>query len=105
MSSNACKKRAASSGNADYLSSAAKRIARAAAEIALLCEHALTAADRLDVLEREHAEFFKNWHEEKSKRETFEALLREIEPELNDWDFPITLGDRVRTALGFVIKD
>jgi len=35
---------------------------------------------------------------ERRKREAFELLLREIEPELNEWDFPITLQYRVRAA-------
>ena len=65
----------------------------------MLCEHAQSAADRLEVLEREHAEFYELWHMEMRRRVRFELLLREIEPELNEWDFPITLGERVRDAL------
>lgn len=36
------------------------------------------AADRLEVLEREHQEFFDRWHEERRKREALELALAEI---------------------------
>jgi hypothetical protein len=35
------------------------------------------AADRLDVLEREHARFFKEWHDERRKREQLECRYLE----------------------------
>jgi hypothetical protein len=41
-----------------------------------------SVADRLEVLEREHAEFFDNWHIERRKREQievqFEILSRTV---------------------------
>ena len=85
---------------AETLRRAAERTARLNADVALLCEHALTAADRLEVLEREHSEFYESWHMELRRRTELELLLREVEPELNEWDFPITLVGRVRAALG-----
>ena len=85
---------------AETLRRAAARTTRLNAEVALLCEHAVSAADRLEVLEREHAEFYKFWHMELRRRTELELLLREVEPELNDFDFPITLPARVREALG-----
>ena len=35
---------------------------------------------RLEVLEREHQEFFERWHEERRKRETLEVAIRDIFP-------------------------
>ena len=35
-------------------------------------------ADRLEVLEREHAEFFENWHRERRERERLEQLLNDM---------------------------
>lgn len=35
----------------------------------------LDTADRLEVLEREHAEFFNRWHEERRKRESMEQAV------------------------------
>ena len=37
-----------------------------------------TAAYRLDVLEREHAEFFDKWHEERRKREQIEFVYKDL---------------------------
>lgn len=55
--------------DAEKLRIAARRCTRHNADVALLCEHALAAADRLEVLEREHTEFFDRWHNERRKRE------------------------------------
>jgi hypothetical protein len=55
--------------HAEKLRIAASRCTRHNADVALLCEHAATAADRLDVLEEEHMRFFDRWHEERRKRE------------------------------------
>lgn len=55
--------------NAEKLRIAANRCTRHNADVALLCEHALTAAERLEVLEDEHARFYENWHNERRKRE------------------------------------
>jgi hypothetical protein len=55
--------------NVEKLRIAATRCTRHHADVALLCEHALTAADRLDALEDEHMRFFENWHNERRKRE------------------------------------
>lgn len=38
------------------------------------------AADRLEVLEREHQEFFERWHAERRKREALEVVIRDIFP-------------------------
>ena len=40
--------------------------------------HITTAADRLEVLEIEHAEFFERWHGERRKREALELLCRQL---------------------------
>lgn len=37
-------------------------------------------ADRLEVLEREHQEFFERWHAERRKREELEDAIRDIFP-------------------------
>jgi hypothetical protein len=55
--------------HAEKLRIAAARCTRHNADVALLCEHALTAADRLEALEDEHMRFFENWHNERRKRE------------------------------------
>ena len=55
--------------NAEKLRIAATRCTRHNADVALLCEHALTAADRLEALEDEHMRFFENRHNERRKRE------------------------------------
>ncbi len=55
--------------HAEKLRIAASRCTRHNADVALLCEHAATAADRLDVLEEEHMRSFDRWHEERRKRE------------------------------------
>lgn len=36
------------------------------------------AADRLEVMEREHAEFFERWHGERRRRERLELAMTEI---------------------------
>ena len=36
--------------------------------------------NRLEVLEREHQEFFERWHEERRKREALEVAIRDIFP-------------------------
>lgn len=36
------------------------------------------AADRLEVLEREHAEFFESWHDERRKREALELAAKNL---------------------------
>lgn len=35
---------------------------------------------RLEVLEREHAEFYERWHEERRKREALEFAIRDVFP-------------------------
>lgn len=55
--------------NAEKLRIAATRCTRHNADVALLCEHALTAADRLEALEDEYMRFFENWRNERRKRE------------------------------------
>lgn len=46
-----------------------------------LCAEALEAQhDRLEVLEREHAEFFERWHGERRKREAMDVAMRDIFP-------------------------
>ena len=37
-----------------------------------------SVADRLEVLEREHAEFFERWHEERRKREELELAAKRM---------------------------
>lgn len=60
---------------AKTLRSAANRCTRTTAEVALLCEHALSAADRLDVLEREHQEFFERWHDARRLNDRLRPVL------------------------------
>ena len=44
----------------------------------LITELIETAACRLEVLEREHAEFFEKWHEERRKREKIEFVYKDL---------------------------
>lgn len=55
--------------HAEKLRIAAARCTRHNADVALLCEHAGTAADRLESLENDYMRFFDNWHNERRKRE------------------------------------
>lgn len=59
----------------ETLRAAANRCTRVNAEVTLLCEHALSAADRLDVLEREHAEFFERWHDARRLNDRLRPVL------------------------------
>ena len=61
--------------NAETLRCAANRCTRTTADVALLCEHALSAADRLDVLEREHQEFFERWHDARRLNDRLRPVL------------------------------
>ena len=45
-----------------------------------------SAADRLEVLEREHAEFFECWHEERRKRERLEIAAKAV---IERWETPL----------------
>lgn len=56
---------------AERLRRAALRTIRVNSEVALLCELALSAADRLAVLERESEEFYQSWQ---TARREVEAL-------------------------------
>lgn len=35
-------------------------------------------ADRIEVLEREHQEFFERWHDERRKREATDVAMRDV---------------------------
>lgn len=69
---------------AETLRRAAASTTRLNADVALLCEHAQSAADRLEVLEREHAKFYDLWHMELRRRTRLGLLLREIKARLNE---------------------
>jgi predicted small metal-binding protein len=64
--------------NAEKLRIAATRCTRHNSDVAMLCEYALAAADRLEVLEDEHMRFFENWHNERRKREMIAEHYRHV---------------------------
>lgn len=45
------------------------------------CQVMCVAADRLEVLEREHQEFFERWHDERRKREALQLKFVDLDTE------------------------
>ena len=56
-----------------------------------------SAADRLDVLEREHALFFDNWHEERRRREKLLCAVQHC--------YEMLLAERDKNAALFQAED
>lgn len=66
-----------------------------------------SAADRLEVLEREHQEYFDRWHDERRKREALELApdgfaLVPLEPTAAQLDTAVAFALNVKLSEGYM---
>lgn len=60
------------------------------------------AADRLEVLEREHADFFERWHEERRQRERLELAASAV---IERWETPLWKDAPATAGYIYALRD